>query len=60
MFWEKAKEFFNKDAGTAVDDRRHSIVIQVATAISVRDLEQKDLEQQVTECCPEKTPILSD
>ena len=55
VFWQKAKEFLEEDIGTAVDDRRHSMVIHVAKAISVRDLREK-----VTERCPEDTPIPSD
>ena len=55
LFWQKAKEFLEEDVGTAVDDRRHSMVIHVAKAISVRDLREK-----VTQRCPEDTPIPSD
>ena len=29
VFWEKVKEFLEEDVGTALDDRRHSMVIHV-------------------------------
>ena len=54
-FWTKAKEFIEEDAGTAVDDRRHSSVMHVAKAILVRDLREK-----VVEKCPSDTPVPSD
>ena len=54
-FWEKAKEFLEEDVGTAVDERRHSQVIHVAKAISVRDF-----KQQVVQRCPPGTPVPSD
>ena len=41
MFWAKAKEFLEEDVGTAVDDRRHSQVVHLAKAISVRDLREQ-------------------
>lgn len=55
VFWNKAKEFLEEDIGTAVDDRRHSGVVHVAKAISVRDF-----RQQVQQRCPPDTPIPSD
>ena len=55
VFWNKAKEFLEEDIGTAVDDRRHSGVVHVAKAISIRDF-----RQQVQERCPPDTPIPSD
>ena len=55
VFWEKAKEFLEEDVGTALDDRRHSMGIDVAKAFSVRDLPEK-----VTERCIEDTTIPSD
>ena len=41
--------------GTAVDDRRHSEVVHLAKAVSVRDL-----REQIMKKCPADTPILSD
>ena len=41
MFWAKAKEFLEEDVGTAVDDWRHSKVVHLAKAISVRDLREQ-------------------
>jgi len=35
LLWSKAKEFLEEDVGTAVDDRRHSQVVNLAKAISV-------------------------
>ena len=55
LFWQKAKEYIEEDVGTAVDDRRHSSVVHVAKAISVRDLREK-----VAERCPPDTPIPCD
>ena len=37
IFWQKAKEFLEEGVGTAVDDHRHSLVVHLAKAISVRD-----------------------
>lgn len=55
MFWQKAKEFLEEDVGTATDDRRHSSVVHVAKAISVRDLREKVMER-----CPPNSRIPSD
>ena len=55
VFWSKAKEFLEEDVGTAVDDRRHSQVVHIAKAISVRDF-----KQQVEQRCPPETPIPCD
>ena len=41
--------------GTAVDDRRHSTVVHIAKALSVRDLREKVIEQ-----CPPSTAVPSD
>jgi len=41
MFWTKAKEFLEEDIGTAVDDRRHSGVVHLTKAVSVRDLREQ-------------------
>ena len=53
IFWNKAKKFLEEDIGTAVDDRRHSGVVHVAKAISIRDF-----RQQVQERCPPDTPTV--
>ena len=55
MFWEKAKAFLEEDVGTAVDDRRHSDVVHLAKAISIRDF-----RNQVQERCPPDTLIPCD
>lgn len=47
VFWSKAKEFLEEDIGTAVADRRHSQVVHLAKAVSVRDL-----REQVKSRCP--------
>lgn len=54
-FWDEAKTFIHEDIGVAVDDRRHSTVIHIAKAVSVRDL-----REQVVSRCPEGTPVPSD
>ena len=54
-FWEKAEEFLEEDIGTAVDDRRHTQVVHLAKAISIRDL-----REQVSNRCQPDTPIPSD
>ena len=41
MFWAKAKEFLEEDVGTAINDWRHSEVVHLAKAISVRDLSEQ-------------------
>ena len=55
LFWSKAKEFLEEDVGTAVDDHRHSQLVNLAKAISVRDL-----REQVKTRCPEDAPIPSE
>ena len=55
VFWQRAKEYLEEDVGTAVDDRRHSTIVHMATAISVRDLREK-----VKERCPPGTLVPSD
>ena len=52
VFWQKSKEYLEEDIGTAVDDRRHSTVLLIAKAISVRDL-----HEQVSARCPDGVPI---
>ena len=54
-FWDEAKKLIQEDVGVAVDDRRHSTVVHIAKALSVRDL-----REQVVSRCPEGTPIPSD
>ena len=44
-FWSCAKDFIEEDVGSAVDDGRHSTVVHMAKAISVRDLREKVLER---------------
>lgn len=53
-FWSCAKDFI-EDVGSAVDDCRHSTVVHMAKAISVRDLRGKVLER----CLP-NIPVPSD
>ena len=52
-FWSCAKDCI--DVGSAVDDRRHSTVVHMAKAISVRDLRENVLER----CLP-NIPVPSD
>ena len=54
VFWQKASEYL-EDVVTAVDDRRHSTVVHVAKAVSVRDLRERVIER-----CPPNTPVPSD
>ena len=53
-FWEECTKFLQEEVGTAVDDRRHSDITHIATAISVRDF-----RDQVASKCPEGTCIPS-
>ena len=53
-FWEECEKFLQEKVGVAVDERRHSQVTHVASAISVRDL-----REQVASRCPLSTPIPS-
>ena len=39
-FWDKANEYLQETVGTAVDDRKHSEVVHLATAILVRNLRE--------------------
>ena len=55
VFWNKAKEVLEEDIHTAVNDRRHSAIVHVAKAVSVRDL-----HEQVAKKCPEGALIPSD
>jgi hypothetical protein len=49
VFWKIAAQFLEeKDAVTAVDERRHNTIVHLATAISVNDL----LYQIERECPP--------
>ena len=54
-FWDEAKKFIQEDVGVAVDNRRHSTVVHVAKAVSVRDL-----REQVVSRCREGTLVSSD
>ncbi len=54
VFWEECSKFLEESVGTAVDDRRHTNVTHIATAISVRDF-----RDQVAERCPEGTKVPS-
>lgn len=53
-FWDECSKFLEASVGTAVDDRRHTEVTHIATAISVRDL-----RVQVAQKCPGGTLIPS-
>lgn len=52
VFWEECKKFIQERVGAAVDDRRHSCVMHMACAISVRDL-----IEQVRARCPNDTKV---
>ena len=54
VFWDHCSQYLNECVGTAVDDSRHSEVVHLAQAISVRDL-----RDQVQVKCPEGTAIPS-
>ena len=54
VFWEYCAQVLEESVGTAVDDRRHSEVVHLAQAISVRDF-----RDQVIRHCPGGTPIPS-
>ena len=54
IFWNQCSTYLNETIGTAVDDRRHSEVVHLAHAISVRDL-----QDQVQKRCPEGTLVPS-
>ena len=41
QFWEECEAVLNEDIGLAVDDRRHSEVTHLASAVSVRDLRER-------------------
>ena len=55
VFWGECQKFLEKEVGTPVDDRRHSLVTYLARAISARDL-----LEQVKARCPEGTKIPSE
>ena len=55
VFWNEAATYINEGVGTAVDDRRHSVVTHLSIAISIRDF-----REQVKARCAEGTLILSD
>lgn len=54
VFWDQCSLYLNETIGTAVNDRRHSEVVHLAHAISVRDL-----RDEVQKHCPEGTPVPS-
>ena len=54
VFWTECEKFLQENVGLAVDERRHSQVTHIASALSVRDL-----QQQVSARCPPSTPIPS-
>ena len=54
VFWEECDKYLRENIGLAVDDRRHSSVTHIASAVSVRDL-----QQQVAARCPPCTPVPS-
>lgn len=53
-FWDECKKYLEEDVGIAVDDRRHSDVIHIAKAISIRDF-----SVQVASRCRESTAVPS-
>lgn len=53
-FWEECDKILQESVGTAADDRQHSDVTHIATAISVRDF-----RDQVASRCPKGTSIPS-
>ncbi len=53
-FWAECSKFLEQNMGTAVDDRRHTQVTHITTAISVRDF-----CDQVAARCPEGTAVPS-
>ena len=55
VFWNEAATYINEGVGTAVDDRRHSVVTHLSIAISIRDF-----REQVKARCAEGTLIPSD
>ena len=55
VFWNETATYINEGVGTAVDDRRHSLVTHLSIAISIRDF-----REQVKARCAEGTLIPSD
>lgn len=53
-FWDECSKYLQEEVGLAVDERRHSEVTHIASALSVRDL-----REQVSARCPADTPIPS-
>ncbi len=53
-FWDECAKFLQEEVGLAVDDRRHTDVTHIASALSVRDL-----REQVASRCPADMPIPS-
>ena len=54
VFWEHCSRVLNDSVGIAVDDQRHSSVVHLAKAISIRDF-----RDQVEKSFPVGTPIPS-
>ena len=55
VFWEECKKYLNSSIDLAADERRHDTVTHLATALSV-----SDLHKQVSQQCPEGTPLPSE
>ena len=55
IFWEECRKYLNSSIDLAADERRHDTVTHLATALSVRDL-----HRQVSQQCPEGTPLPSE
>ena len=53
-FWDECSKFLEESVGTAVDDRRHTTITHIASAISIRDF-----RDQVAARCPADTNIPS-
>ena len=54
-FWQECDAVLNEEIDTAVDDRRHSEVTHLASALSVRDLFER-VSQRVPEGMPLPSP----
>ena len=53
-FWQECDVLLNEEIGVAVDERRHTEIVHLATTISVRDLQER-----VKSRLPEGTAIPS-
>ena len=54
VFWDECSKLLEESVGTAVDDRRHTNITHIASAISIRDF-----RDQVAARCPADTKIPS-